>query len=429
MKQKLAIFGGKKTFNEKVERYNSIDSNEVKAVTEVVESGILSQYLGEWDADFYGGPKVKQFESNWSDYFNIKHSIAVNSNTSGLIVALGAIGLEPGDEVIVSPWTMSASATAIIVWNAIPVFADIEDETFNLDPKSILKNITSSTKAIVVTNIFGHAARLNEIMAIAKKYKLKVIEDNAQAPGAIYHNKYTGCVSDIGVFSLNYHKHIHTGEGGVCVTENEELAERMQLIRNHAEAVVAGKGVKNISNMIGFNFRMGEIEAALGIEQLKKLSGIIKEKVEWAGMLSEGLSQLNGLRTPIIKKNCSHVYYAYPLLINDKITKAHRDNIFKALIAEGVPALGDKYVNLHLYPMYQKKIAYGSNGFPWTSEIYKGNVSYNKGICPTAESMNESRYINIGLGLIRLDQNKCDLIVQAFKKVWDNLENLSAVSE
>ena len=101
MKQKLAIFGGKKTFNEKVERYNSIDSNEVKAVTEVVESGILSQYLGEWDADFYGGPKVKQFESNWSDYFNIKHSIAVNSNTSGLIVALGAIGLEPGDEVIV----------------------------------------------------------------------------------------------------------------------------------------------------------------------------------------------------------------------------------------------------------------------------------------------------------------------------------------
>ena len=426
MKQKLAIFGGKKIFSEKVERYNSIDSNEVKAVTEVVESGILSQYLGEWDADFYGGPKVKQFESNWSDYFNIKHSIAVNSNTSGLIVALGAIGLEPGDEVIVSPWTMSASATAIIVWNAIPVFADIEDETFNLDPKSILKNITSSTKAIVVTNIFGHAARLNEIMAIAKKYKLKVIEDNAQAPGAIYHNKYTGCVSDIGVFSLNYHKHIHTGEGGVCVTENEELAERMQLIRNHAEAVVAGKGVKNISNMIGFNFRMGEIEAALGIEQLKKLPGIIKEKVEWAEFLTKGLSELNGLRTPVIKSNCSHVYYAYPLLIDIGITKVHRDIIYKALIAEGVPALGDRYVNLHLYPMYQNKIAYGTKGFPWTSNLYKGNVSYNKGICPTAESMNEGRYINIGLGLIRLDQNKCDLIVQAFKKVWDNLDSLGS---
>ena len=424
MSNKLALFGGNKTFTEKVKRYNSIDSKEVNAVKKVVESGILSQYLGEWDADFYGGPKVKQFEDDWSNYFNIKHSIAVNSNTSGLIVALGAIGLEPGDEVIVSPWTMSASATAILVWNAIPVFADIEDETFNIDPQSIEKNITSSTKAIVVTNIFGHAARLNEVMAIAKKYKLKVIEDNAQAPGALYHNKYTGCISDIGVFSLNYHKHIHTGEGGVCVTENQEFAERMQLIRNHAEAVVEGKGVKNLSNMIGFNFRMGEIEAALGIEQLKKLPQIIKEKVEWAGMLSDGLSKLNGLRTPIVKQHCSHVYYAYPLLVDQKMTNTHRDNIFKALVAEGVPALGDRYVNLHLYPMYQKKIAYGSYGFPWTSELYKGNVNYSKGICPIAEGMNESRYINIGLGLIRLDQKKCNQIIRCFEKVWGQLDHL-----
>ena len=424
MSNKLALFGGNKTFTEKVKRYNSIDSKEVTAVKKVVESGILSQYLGEWDADFYGGPKVKQFEDDWSNYFNIKHSIAVNSNTSGLIVALGAIGLEPGDEVIVSPWTMSASATAILVWNAIPVFADIEDETFNIDPQSIEKNITSSTKAIVVTNIFGHAARLNEVMAIAKKYKLKVIEDNAQAPGALYHNKYTGCISDIGVFSLNYHKHIHTGEGGVCVTENQEFAERMQLIRNHAEAVVEGKGVKNLSNMIGFNFRMGEIEAALGIEQLKKLPQIIKEKVEWAGMLSDGLSKLNGLRTPIVKQHCSHVYYAYPLLVDQKMTNTHRDNIFKALVAEGVPALGDRYVNLHLYPMYQKKIAYGSYGFPWTSELYKGNVNYSKGICPIAEDMNESRYINIGLGLIRLDQKKCNQIIRCFEKVWGQLDHL-----
>jgi perosamine synthetase len=424
MSNKLALFGGNKTFTEKVKRYNSIDSKEVTAVKKVVESGILSQYLGEWDADFYGGPKVKQFEDDWSNYFNIKHSIAVNSNTSGLIVALGAIGLEPGDEVIVSPWTMSASATAILVWNAIPVFADIEDETFNIDPQSIEKNITSSTKAIVVTNIFGHAARLNEVMVIAKKYKLKVIEDNAQAPGALYHNKYTGCISDIGVFSLNYHKHIHTGEGGVCVTENQEFAERMQLIRNHAEAVVEGKGVKNLSNMIGFNFRMGEIEAALGIEQLKKLPQIIKEKVEWAGMLSDGLSKLNGLRTPIVKQHCSHVYYAYPLLVDQKMTNTHRDNIFKALVAEGVPALGDRYVNLHLYPMYQKKIAYGSYGFPWTSELYKGNVNYSKGICPIAEGMNESRYINIGLGLIRLDQKKCNQIIRCFEKVWGQLDHL-----
>lgn len=424
MSEKLAIHGGNKSFTDRVERYNSIDSEELNAVTKVIKSGILSQYLGEWDADFYGGPKVKQFEENWSEYFQINHSVAVNSNTSGLIVALGAIGIEPGDEVIVSPWTMSASATAILIWNAIPVFADIEDETFNLDPKSIEKNITPSTKAIVVTNIFGHAARLNEIMDLAKKYDLKVIEDNAQAPGALYFDRFTGCVSDIGVFSLNYHKHIHTGEGGVCVTDNDEYAERMQLIRNHAEAVVQGKGVKNLSNMIGFNFRMGEIEAAIGIEQLKKLPSIVNEKIELAGSLSNGLRQLDGLRTPLVMENCTHVYYAYPILVDEKITKVHKDLIFEALKAEGIPALGNRYVNLHLYPMYQEKIAYGKNGFPWTSNLYKENVSYKEGICPVAEAMNKSRYLNIGLGLIKLDQQKCQQIVKAFDKVWRKLDCL-----
>ena len=154
MEQRLAIFGGEKSFSEEVSRYNSIGMEELLAAQEVIKSGLLSQYLGEWDSDFYGGPKVKEFESNWSEHFKIKHSICVNSCTSGLIVALGAIGLEPGDEVIVSPWTMCATATSILVWNAIPVFADIEPDTFNLDPISIEKNITKQTKAIVVTNIF-----------------------------------------------------------------------------------------------------------------------------------------------------------------------------------------------------------------------------------------------------------------------------------
>ena len=320
---------------------------------------------------------------------------------------------------------MSATATSILVWNAIPVFADIEAETFNLDPASIEKNITPYTKAIVVTNIFGHAAQLSEIMEIAKRNKLKVIEDNAQAPGALYHGKYTGCISDIGVFSLNYHKHIHTGEGGVCVTDNDELAERMQLIRNHAEAVVEGKGVKNLANMIGFNFRMGEIEAAIGIEQLKKLPSIIEEKIEWAKILDAGLTGLDGLQPPVVKDNCTHVYYAYPLVVDDNITKVHRDKIFTALTSEGVPALGDRYVNLHLYPMYQKKIAYGTQGFPWSAEFYKGNVEYNKGICPVAESMNDRRFMNIGMGLINLNSDQCHKTADAFIKVWNNLDVLS----
>ena len=161
---------------------------------------------------------------------------------------------------------MSASATAILVWNAIPVFADIEEDTFNLDPASIERNITPYTKAIMVTDIFGHAADLDAIMDIARRHGLKVIEDAAQAPGAMYKGRHVGTVADIGVYSLNYHKHIHTGEGGVCVTNDATLAERLQLIRNHAESVVAGKGVTDLCNMIGFNFRMTEIEAAIGID-------------------------------------------------------------------------------------------------------------------------------------------------------------------
>lgn len=424
MIQKLALFGGPKAFDENVIRYNTMGKEEASAAKKVVESGVLSQYLGEWDPDFYGGPKVKEFERSWADHFQVKHAISVNSCTSGLMVAVGAIGVEPGDEVIVSPWTMTATATAILIWNAIPVFADIEDETFNLDPVSIKKNITPYTKAIVVTNIFGHAAKLNEIMSIANKYNLKVIEDNAQSPDALYHGKYTGTIADIGVFSLNYHKHIHTGEGGVSVTDNDELAERMQLIRNHAEAVVKEKGITNLVNMIGFNFRMPEIEAAIGIEQLKKLPFLLEKKIEFANMLSDGLKDLKGLRVPVVKENCTHVYYSYPLIVDDNRTGVARDKIFEALKAEGIPALANKCVNLHLYPMYQRKIAYGSNGFPWTSEIYKGNVSYEKGICPVSESMDDSRFMTIGITLFKIDEQKIRKIISAFHKVWDNLDLL-----
>jgi dTDP-4-amino-4,6-dideoxygalactose transaminase len=178
----LALFGGPKTINKTFKRFNTIGMEEMNAVQKVLESGVLSQFLGCWDPDFYGGSQVQAFEREWEKHFNVKYAISVNSNTSGLMAAIGAIGIEPGDEVIVSPWTMSATATAILVWNAIPVFADIEPETFNLDPASIEKNITPFTKAIVVTDIFGHAADLDAIMDIARRHNLKVIEDCAQAP-------------------------------------------------------------------------------------------------------------------------------------------------------------------------------------------------------------------------------------------------------
>jgi len=422
--EKLAIFGGNKTIPTPFKLYNSLGKEEVSAAKEVVESGVLSKYLGCWDSDFFGGPKVQEFERQCESYFGVKHAITVNSWTSGLVAAIGAVGIEPGDEIIVTPWTMSASATAILHWNAIPVFADIDPETFNLDPVSVEANITPYTKAILVVDIFGQSADMDKLMAIAAKYNLKVISDTAQAPGALYKEKYAGTLAHVGGYSLNYHKHIHTGEGGVIVTDDDDIAERLQLIRNHAEVVVGDKGVNNLSNMIGHNFRLGEIECAIGIEQLKKLSGLVSSRQNIAARLTEGLKGLRGLQTPVVQSGNTHVYYIYPLLLDlNELGLNSRKIIHAALQAEGVN-VSDRYQNIHLLPLYQQKLAYGTKGFPWTSDICHRDVDYSKGVCPVAEEMNDSTYMGIGMCVYELKNDDIDLIITAFQKVWANLNSL-----
>ena len=327
----------------------------------------------------------------WERHFGVKHAVSVNSLTSGLVAAIGAIGIEPGDEVIVSPWTMSASATTILHWNAIPVFADIEPETFCLDPESVERNITPYTKAILAwispdTRSDGRAT------SIARAHNLRIISDTAQAPSAKYKGEYAGTLADIGGFSLNYHKHIHTGEGGVMVTNDDELADRMRLIRNHAEVVVEDKGVTNLINMIGHNFRLGEIESAIGIEQLKKLDAAVESRQRIARRMDKG-SAISGAAH---SGSEAGLYACLLHLFLDPRSGAigvDRQRVFEALVAEGVPALGARYENLHLLPMYQKQIAYGSKGFPWTSDICHREVNYARGICPVAEDMNDRRFL------------------------------------
>lgn len=420
----LALFGGPKTIHTAFKRYNSIGMEEVQAAKQVIESGVLSQFLGTWSPDFYGGPKVQEFERQCEAYFGVKHVVTVNSWTSGLIAAVGAIGIEPGDEIIVTPWTMCATATAILHWNAIPVFADIEPDTFNLDPASVESNITPYTKAIMAVDIFGHSADMDALMKIAQKHNLKVITDTAQAPGTYYKGKFTGTLAHVGGYSLNYHKHIHTGEGGILVTNDDDIAERLRLIRNHAEAVVGGKGVTDLRNMVGHNFRLGEIECAIGIEQLKKLKGFVLGRQVVANGLTKMLSSLPGLRTPIVKPDCTHAYYMYPMVLDIDQLGVSRSRIVEALEAEGLSGLAAGYVNLHLLPMYQHKIAYGSKGFPWTSDICNREVSYKKGICPVAERLHEFTYLGFSMCMHELSEEDVNLIGRAFRKVWGQLDSL-----
>ena len=230
---------------------------------------------------------------------------------------------------------MSASATAILHWNAIPIFADIDPLTYNLDPKSIEENITSKTKAILAADIFGLSADMKRINELAMKYDLKVISDSAQAPYAFFDGKFAGTLSDIGGYSLNYHKHIHTGEGGILVTDNDYYAEKLQLIRNHGEVVALDKQVESLVNIIGHNFRLGEIECAIGIEQLKKLKDKVTRRQEIAKMLNDGLSNLIGLNIPHVPDNQTHSYYVYPLQIDKNKIDIPKEKLCKALKLRG----------------------------------------------------------------------------------------------
>lgn len=413
----LAINGGEPIRSTPFPEYRTIGEQEKRAVMEVLDSGVLSKYLGTWSDDFFGGPRVQQLEREWSDYFRVKHAISVNSATSGLYAAVGAAGVGPGDEVIVSPYTMTASAAAALVYGAIPVFVDIDPDIFCLSPDAIRACLTPYTKAIIVVDLFGHPADMDEIMTIAREHNLIVIEDAAQAPGALYQGRYAGTLAHMGVFSLNYHKTIHSGEGGVIVTNDDELAERLQLIRNHAEVVVKNKGTQNIINLIGFNYRMTEIEAAIASEQLKKLETLVTPRIEAADYLTERLGAFPGIAPPRLRRDVRHGYYVYALKYDAAQTGIPRDRFAAAVAAEGVPLFEGYVEPIYLEPVYQQRIGFGRDGFPFTYPGYKGSVNYERGICPVTERMHyqELLYTNICHAEIR--QGDLEDFVTAFDKV------------
>lgn len=424
--QILAIHGGTPVRTRPFPAYITIGEEEKRAVQEVLDSTVLSQFLGTWSPEFYGGPRVRALEEKWARYFGVQHAVSMNSATSGLYAAVGAAGVGPGDEVIVSPYTMSASAAGPLLYNALPVFADIDPDTFCITADTIRQRLSPRTRAIIVVDLFGQPAVTPAILALAREHKLVVIEDAAQAPGARDGDRYAGTMADMGVFSLNYHKTIHTGEGGVVVTDNADFAERLQLIRNHAEVVVKAKGTRNLVNLLGFNYRMGEIEAAIASVQLDRLEGLVQARVEAAEYLARHLQALPGLKTPAVQPGIRHGYYLYALRYARPAGGASRHAVAEALRAEGIP-VSEGYVEpIYLEPMYQQRLLFGSGGCPFTCGCapHGQEISYAEGLCPVTERMHREELLYTPLCHAGMQRQDLDDVVQAFAKVMTRQHEL-----
>lgn len=431
---KLAVLGGSPVRTNPFHLRKTINKGEIDSVMDVMNKGDVSLFFGSPGDYFLGGPYVKKFENHWAKKFSYKHCISVNSWTTGLMTAVGAIGIEPGDEVLCTPYSMSATATCILFYGGIPVFVDIEDETFNIDPKKIEEKITPRTKAIMLVHLFGHPADMDEILRIARKHNLKVIEDAAHAPGAKYKDQYVGAIGDIGGFSFNYHKHIHSGEGGLLVTQNDELALRCQLIRNHGENCVEAYGVQDISNTIGSNYRLTELQAAIGHTQTDYIEHYVQHRNVLARQLSNALQKYPCFTPPVIKQGCTHSFYTYSFKYDENIFGVPRSVITKAISAElpkpesweQIPLVEGYVKPLYWSPVYQQKIALGKKGFPWTMNPGV-SYDYSRGLCPIVEKMHLKSLIYTPLIREAVTSEDIEDVIRAVDKVINNIDSLKSI--
>lgn len=307
-----------------------LGTDEVQAVTDAIMSGIIAE-----------GRQVADFEKAFADHIGVEHAIAVNSGTAALHAALLVNGIGEGDEVITTPFTFIATSNSVLFTGARPVFADIEEDTFNLNPDAIIEKITPKTKAILPVHLYGHPAEMNTIMEIAEDHNLPVIEDACQAHGAVYGGKKVGSFGT-GTFSFYPTKNMTTSEGGMITTNDQEIADRARMVRSH------GSKQRYVHEMLGYNFRMTDISASIGLVQLKKLDEFTTKRQSNAGYLSNGLKGINGVTIPTVRYNCEHVFHQYTIRAED------RDELVKKLNKNGV-GTGIYYpIPTHKQPVYQE---------------------------------------------------------------------------
>jgi dTDP-4-amino-4,6-dideoxygalactose transaminase len=416
----LALLGGTPVRTHPFPRHPIVGDEEKKAVLDVLERGELSTFIAAPGRYFLGGTKIREFERRFAEYHDVQYAVAFNSATAALHAAVVAVGVQPGQEVIATPYSFTSSATCALMHNAIPVFADIEDDIFCLDPRSVECQVSPLTRAVIPVHLFGHPADMDGIMAVARRHDLKVIEDCAQAPGARYKGRLAGTIADCGIFSFTENKNVTTGEGGMLITNDEGIAEAARMVRNHGEMVVEGQKVRTYSSsMLGWNYRLTEMAAALGIVQFGRMDALNAERQRLADYLTEKLSGIPGLTPPVVRPSCTHAFYIYAMKYDAARTGISRGTFVKALAAEGIP-FGAGYVPpLYLTPIYHESR-------PFAFQHYTGTARYDKGLCPVTERLYESDLIQTQIARPPATPEDMNDVVNAIHKILDSRAALAA---
>lgn len=341
-----------------------IDNEDIKAVTDVLKSDFITT-----------GPAISQFEKEIAEFVGAKYAVAFSSGTAALHAACFAAGIKENDEVITTPMTFAASSNCILYVGGQPVFADIDSKTYNISPESIKSLLTEKTKAIITVDFTGQPAEYDEIISLAKKNGLIIIDDAAHALGATYKDRHIGSIGDMTMFSFHPVKHITTGEGGIITTSNADYYEKLLLFRSHG---ITRDSLKLKNNQgpwyyemqeLGYNYRMTDIQAALGSSQLKKLNTFLKKRREYAKKYNDAFAEIDALITPYQQHECNSSWHLYIVRLDMEKLNVNRKEIFKALQKENI-GVNVHYIPVHLHPFYQK-------------------LGYRKGLCPQAEKLYE----------------------------------------
>jgi perosamine synthetase len=376
--EKLAILGGPKAKTSPYTTGKRFGAPELKQLKEALDQNTL----------FYAmGAKVKGLTAKFARTFGVPYAVATSSGTASIHVALGSVGLTVGDEVITSPITDMGSIIGILYQNAVPIFADLDPRTYNMTAASIEKVITKRTKAILVVHLAGNPCEMGSIMALSRRYKLPVVEDVAQSYMAAYKGRLAGTFGALGAFSLNDFKHISTGDGGVVVTKSKELARRAALFAD--KYYDRTPGASRFVEWLAPNYRMTELQGAVGIAQLDRLKGICRKRNSIGTRISNGLEGVAGVLPPLVTKGGWHSYWFYMFRVDDRRLACGNKEFAEALSAEGVNASAG-YIQTCIYnwPVLAKRQAYpGHPECPFDPPYHATKVRYREGLCPNAEEI------------------------------------------